>query len=123
MYKYSRTAQEKYFEFPTFAFLFSWFSNSPDARTFSDSKFVENSEPRYPVRMFQEITQLGSEAIKQLKKSASVIDSRLPATARDGLLTAQTKLHLAKHLEKYLAAKKTQWGVKTSDKKGAKRSE
>lgn len=36
MYKYSRTAQEKYFEYPTFAFLFMWFSCSPDARHFSN---------------------------------------------------------------------------------------
>lgn len=47
MYKYSKTAQEKFFEYPTFAFLFVWFASSPDARIFSDSKFSDNSDKRY----------------------------------------------------------------------------
>jgi hypothetical protein len=47
MYKYSRTAQEKFFDYPTFAFLFAWFAASPDARLFSDSKFADNSDSRY----------------------------------------------------------------------------
>jgi hypothetical protein len=55
MYKYSRTAQEKFFEFPTFAFLFAWFSFSPDARNFSDLKFSENNDPRYPARMLLDL--------------------------------------------------------------------
>ena len=114
MYKYSRTAQDKYFDYPTFAFLFAWFSKSPDARSFSDSKFAENNEPRYPQRMFQEIALLGSEALKHLKKSASVLDSKMPGAQRDGVLTAQTKLHLAKHLDKYLAVRRDQWA---NDKK------
>lgn len=35
MYKYSRNAQEKYFEYPTFSFLFAWFASSPAAHQFS----------------------------------------------------------------------------------------
>ena len=36
MYKYSKTAQETFFDNPTFAFLFAWFAYSPAARQFSD---------------------------------------------------------------------------------------
>jgi hypothetical protein len=78
MYKYSRAAQEKFFDYPTFAFLFAWFSHSPDARKFSDMKFAENEDARYPARMFQEIHFLGSEALEHLRRSANVIDSKLP---------------------------------------------
>ena len=88
MYKYSRTAQEKYFDYPTFSFLFAWFSSSPNARQFSDKKFAENNDPRYPDRMFDEITMLGSEALKLLKKSTTVIDSKLPHAHKDSILTA-----------------------------------
>jgi hypothetical protein len=52
MYKYSRSAQEKYFDYPTFAFLFAWFAFSPVAQKFSDSKFSGNEDARYPSRMF-----------------------------------------------------------------------
>jgi hypothetical protein len=52
--------------------------------------------------MFEEITMLGSEALKLLKKSTIVIDSKLPHAHKDSILTAQTKLHLAKYLDKYL---------------------
>lgn len=45
---------------------------------------------------------LGSEALKLLKKSTIVIDSKLPHAHKDSILTAQTKLHLAKYLDKYL---------------------
>lgn len=66
--------------------------------------------------MFEEIALLGSEALKLLKKSASVIDSKLPHAHKESILTAQTKLHLSKHLDKYLNTCKTQWGLKTSAK-------
>lgn len=64
MYKYSRSAQEKYFDYPTFAFLFAWFASSPEAHKFSEDKFSDNNDPRYPTRMFQEINLLASEALK-----------------------------------------------------------
>jgi hypothetical protein len=88
MYKYSRTAQEKYFDYPTFSFLFAWFANSPQARQFSEAKFAENNDSRYPARMFEEITLLGSESLKHLRKSASVIDSKLPHAQKESILTA-----------------------------------
>lgn len=88
MYKYSRTAQEKYFEYPTFSFLFAWFANSPQARMFSEAKFTENNDFRYPARMFEEINLLGSEALNQLRKSASVIDSKLPHAQKESILKA-----------------------------------
>ena len=48
MYKYSRQAQERYFDYPTFAFLFDWFAHHPEAVEFSDSKNKENPDPNYP---------------------------------------------------------------------------
>lgn len=65
--------------------------------------------------MFEEIALLGSEALKLLKKSATTIDSKLPHAHKESILTAQTKLHLSKHLDKYLTTCKTQWS-KTSVK-------
>ena len=59
MYKYSRQAQEKFFSYPTYAFLFAWFSQQPNAQEFCSQKFSENQDDRYPQRMTQEILQLG----------------------------------------------------------------
>ena len=56
--------------------------------------------------MFQEVHLLGMEAAKHLKESSNVIDSKLSsakgAIITKGILTAQTKLHLAKSLDKYM---------------------
>lgn len=56
--------------------------------------------------MFQEISLLSQEALKQLKKSASVIDSKLSADKtnirKESILSATSKLHLAKQLDKFL---------------------
>ena len=38
MYKYSKQAQERFFEHPAFAFLFLWFGSNPDALAFADQK-------------------------------------------------------------------------------------
>ena len=56
MYKYSRNAQDKFFDYATFAFLFAWFEANPQARIFSSEKFAENENPDYPKRMTDEIT-------------------------------------------------------------------
>ena len=55
MYKYSRHAQDKFFDYATFAFLFAWFEASPDAKIFSADKFAENPNKQYPERMVAEI--------------------------------------------------------------------
>lgn len=51
MYKYSKQAQERFFDHPSFAFLFLWFGQNPDALAFADKKNLENPDPRYPARM------------------------------------------------------------------------
>ena len=51
MYKYSKQAQERFFEHPTFAFLFLWFGSNPEALAFANQKNSENTDPRYPTRM------------------------------------------------------------------------
>jgi len=51
MYKYSKQAQERFFDHPTFAFLFLWFGQNPEALAFAESKNKENPDPRYPARM------------------------------------------------------------------------
>lgn len=70
MYKYSRTAQERFFDLPTYAFLFASFATSAKAKAFSENKFAENPDARYPKRMALEISQLGQEAFKHLRNSA-----------------------------------------------------
>lgn len=59
MYKYSHQAQEKFFNFATFAFLFAWFAADPAAQSFSEKKFAENENPDYPMRMMAEVDLLG----------------------------------------------------------------
>lgn len=68
MYKYSRHAQEKFFDFSPYAFLFAWFAHAPQAKKFSAVKFAENPDTRYPARMVKEIDLLGSEAAQHLRK-------------------------------------------------------
>ena len=55
MYKYSRQAQNNFFDFGTFAFLFAWFEARPEAKIFSQEKFAENENSAYPERMTSEI--------------------------------------------------------------------
>lgn len=59
MYKYSRHAQDKFFDYATYAFLFAWFEAKPLAKAFSAEKFAENENSHYPERMTAEIAQLG----------------------------------------------------------------
>ena len=67
MYKYSRHAQDKFFDYSTFAFLFAWFEANPEAKAFSAEKFAENPNALYPERMVAEITQLGKESQAKLE--------------------------------------------------------
>ena len=69
MYKYSRHAQDKFFDYATYAFLFAWFEANPRARTFAKEKFAENDNSNYPERMESEIRQLGFEARCKLFKN------------------------------------------------------
>ena len=66
MYKYSRQAQNKFFDFSTYAFLFAWFESRPEARAFSQEKFADNENSTYPERMNSEVGQLGTEAEHKL---------------------------------------------------------
>ena len=66
MYKYSRHAQDKFFDYGTYAFLFAWFSTNPAASSFSVDKFGENQNSQYPERMGREISLLGEEALRRL---------------------------------------------------------
>ena len=74
MYKYSRQAQNKFFDFSTYAFLFSWFEARPEARAFSQEKFADNENHKYPERMTSEVHQLGIEAERKLHEATSVTD-------------------------------------------------
>ena len=67
MYKYSRYAQDKFFEYATCAFLFAWFQANPKAQSFSAERFAENKNAHYPERMTDEITHLAEEALKKLQ--------------------------------------------------------
>lgn len=66
MYKYSKIVQDRFFNHPTFAFLFTWFTRTEEALAFAKSKFEENSDQRYPDRMLNELEHLGSVAEEHL---------------------------------------------------------
>jgi len=107
MYKYSRNAQDKFFDYATFAFLFAWFEANPQAKIFSSEKFAENENPDYPVRMTAEITQLGQEATLKLHSgrgspagSSKQYKAFMPATSAD---------QMRRCLEKYLSTAQTKW--------------
>ena len=42
MYKYSKQAQDRFFDHSTFAFMFAWLEANPDAKIFQAEKFAEN---------------------------------------------------------------------------------
>ena len=69
MYKYSRSAQDKFFDHATFAFLFAWFEANPQARQFTSEKLAENNNPGRSERMTEEISQLGQEAHRKLQET------------------------------------------------------
>lgn len=81
MYKYSRSAQDKFFDYATFAFLFAWFETNPQARKFSTEKFAENDNAGYSERMTDEIAQLGEEAQRKLQEV--VRGSRITGTSKE----------------------------------------
>lgn len=67
MYKYSKKAQERFFSYPFFAFLFAWFAQSPEGIQFTYSKFAEKGQ-EYFHRMKKEIDELRDEAVVWIKK-------------------------------------------------------
>ena len=71
MYKYSRGAQDTFFDRATFAFLFAWFEASPRARAFTKSKCAENMNAGHEERVTDEIAELGLEAQLKLRQGHS----------------------------------------------------
>ena len=67
MYKYSKKAQENFFNIPILCYFFIWFTQSPDCKAFIDEKFGEKG-PEYIERMQEELEELKNEAIKSLIK-------------------------------------------------------
>ena len=99
MYKYSRHAQDKFFDFATFAFLFAWFEANPRAKSFSAEKFAENENTRYPERMCAEISHLGEEAQAKLQA---------PSTTTPLMTQAATQV-MKQALVKYLRTSIDSW--------------
>lgn len=115
MYKYSRSAQDKFFDFATFAFLFAWFEANPQARQFSSEKFAENDNPGYLERMTDEIAQLGHEAQRKLEEGRG---SRVGVSKEyQAFMTAAMTEQMRRILEKYLLGNKTKWsGARSATK-------
>ncbi|CDW75770.1 UNKNOWN [Stylonychia lemnae] len=67
MYKYSKKAQEKFFNIPILCYFFIWFAQSEDGLLFTEEKFADKG-PEYIERMRQELDELKIEAIKSLQK-------------------------------------------------------
>lgn len=89
MYKYSRSAQDTFFEHATFAFLFAWFEACPQAKSFSREKFTDNANAGYPERMMSEVEQLGVEA--QLKLHQERIGDKMRHTLSSYLVKAKAE--------------------------------
>lgn len=70
MYKYSKKAQERFFAYPFFAFLFAWFAQSQEGINFTFAKFQGKGD-EYFLRMKEEIDELSIEAVNWIKKSAN----------------------------------------------------
>ena len=68
MYKYSKKAQERFFSYPIFAFLFAWFAQSPQGLQFTYQKFHAKGQ-EYFLRMKEEIDDLKREALGFLRKA------------------------------------------------------
>ncbi|TNV71972.1 hypothetical protein FGO68_gene2458 [Halteria grandinella] len=69
MYKYSKQAQRRFFENPALAFLFAWFSHSPEGHDFIRNKYQEKGE-EYLERINQEMGELRAEALLSLAEQA-----------------------------------------------------
>ena len=99
MYKYSRHAQDKFFDFATFAFLFAWFEANPVAKLFSAEKFAENDNHHYPERMTTEIAQLGLEAQSKLAQAGP---SQTAGAPYKTFMAPSTAIQMRRCLDKYL---------------------
>lgn len=67
MYKYSKKAQERFFSYPVFAFLFAWFASSPEGLQFTFEKFRSKGVD-YFQKMKSEIEELKEDSMKWLQK-------------------------------------------------------
>lgn len=67
MYKYSKKAQEKFFQVPVLSYLFAWFSLNSQAQLFIEEKFGDKG-PEYLERMRAELSELRNEAVTWLGK-------------------------------------------------------
>ena len=103
MYMYSRNAQNKFFDYSTFSFLFAWFESNPQAKNFALEKFKENKDPQHPNRMIAEITQLGAEAEGKLQSQ-----QQTPCIS-SGLMSQQAAVQMRRSLNKYLQNSKARW--------------
>ena len=92
---YSRNAQNKFFEYSTFAFLFAWFDATPAAKIFAAGKFAENENAQYPQRMTEEIQQLGVEAELKLQSNVTPTTAPVAAIQKSSGITASTTMALS----------------------------
>ena len=66
MYDYDEKVRDKFFFNAAFAFLFTWFSKSPDAREFTKSQF-QKKNAKYVQITLKRISELGEMAWNTLK--------------------------------------------------------
>ena len=111
MYKYSRHAQDKFFDYCSYAFLFAWYQANPKAGKFSAEKFAENKNPQYPERMTAEIAQLGREALLKLS-SATMLDRK---ASNKAFLSQPAAQAMKRTLEKYVQTYMKKWQTVAND--------
>ena len=71
MYKYSKKAQEKFFQSSFLAYLYVWFAESGEGQQFIHEKIYKQKGAEYNLKIQQEINDLKGEAVKNLKKKTN----------------------------------------------------
>lgn len=64
MYKYSKKAQERFFSYPIFAFMFAYFAQNEKGLDFLQKKLLEAKGIDYFNKMKKEIEELKGEALR-----------------------------------------------------------
>ena len=62
MYKYSKNAQSAFFKRSPLSFIYLWYTQTPEAISFTYRKFNKNPNPMYYTKMTEEIAYLGNQA-------------------------------------------------------------
>jgi len=72
MYRFSRTAENKYLSVPVLCYLLAWFAKSPAGQSFVAQKCTENSDSAFEPGLTNEVREMGTKAMLSLAKDCSL---------------------------------------------------